>query len=414
MADFEGLLADADRELDLTDPEQEDRCTALAEALLATSSNSEELQALEVRHRALDSPLAAQLAIKVARSRKLIEELEGPVHISVVFAAYKEHRRILQKHQDPLGEDFLRRKAAQLRRLVSGRSDATWDLRLVDDGCPEGTGRIAQDIISEAGLQDSVRVLSLGDAIEADLPIVRPLQSPSESQKGGSILYGMWDAAREPRPGHVIVFTDADLSTHLGQLGMIADPILRGGALAAIGSRREELSVVVKKGARNTRGKLFIYLWKRLLARLDYLIDTQCGFKGFRADRVTELVTGVAERRFAFDIELLLRTDLRARKSITKVGVAWIDSEAASTTTDLQPYLPMLKAIAQMYRTYLPQEPGADAFAGFIEGLDDDAWSSLLEEIPAEIASRHPAEFGTYAGVSVADLQRTTRRSMQR
>ena len=50
---------------------------------------------------------------------------------------------------------------------------------------------------------------------------------------------------------------------------------------AVIGSRREEASIVVKKGVRNLRGKLFIYLWKRLIPNLNYVVDTQCGFKAF-------------------------------------------------------------------------------------------------------------------------------------
>ena len=37
----------------------------------------------------------------------------------------------------------------------------------------------------------------------------------------------------------------------------LADAV--SGADAAIGSRREPTSIVVKKGVRNTRGKLFIY-----------------------------------------------------------------------------------------------------------------------------------------------------------
>jgi hypothetical protein len=49
----------------------------------------------------------------------------------------------------------------------------------------------------------------------------------------------------------------------------------------AIGSRREPDSVVVKQGTRNDRGKLFIYLWKRMVPVLGDIIDTQCGFKAF-------------------------------------------------------------------------------------------------------------------------------------
>lgn len=219
----------------------------------------------------------------------------------------------------------------------------------------------------------------------------------------------MWEAAAEHRPNHVVLFTDADLSTHLGQCGLLMAPLLTGGADAAIGSRREPTSVVVKTGTRNTRGKLFIYLWKRLFPELGALVDTQCGFKAFTADTVRAVAGEMLEKQFAFDIELLLKTELRRADAITKVPVAWIDSEAASTTTDLQPYLPMLRKMAEMSRAYLPSRDEAAAFAGFIDGLDDEAWSRLVEAVPEAIATREPHTFGDWNDVTVDELAAAAR-----
>ena len=67
---------------------------------------------------------------------------------------------------------------------------------------------------------------------------------------------GMWDALEQTEENHVVVFTDADLSTHLGQLGLVTHPILAKGKVAAIGSRRERQSVVVKGAGRNQRGEI--------------------------------------------------------------------------------------------------------------------------------------------------------------
>jgi hypothetical protein len=58
-----------------------------------------------------------------------------------------------------------------------------------------------------------------------------------------------------------------------------------------------------------------------------------------------------------------------------------------------------------MYRTYLPADPGADGFAAFVDNLTEDAWSRLVENIPAGIAQREPAEFGGFSGVSAAELE---------
>ena len=157
---------------------------------------------------------------------------------------------------------------------------------------------------------------------------------------------------------------------------------------------------------RNTRGKLFIYLWKRIIGILPDVVDTQCGFKGFQAETVRGIVPDLMEKKFAFDIELLIKTRLRRADSLTRVPIAWIDSEALSTTTEIQPYLPMLQAMVGMYRAYLPAEKHADEFASFIEALDQSAWNTLVDNIPDEITNREPAEFGGFSEVTAGELGR--------
>ena len=400
------LIEDIPRELDLTDAAHLRQVRELAEEIADGAGGVEALAELEGTWagRKDEIPLMAHLAVKLARSRTLLRELEGPMHLSVVFAVYKEHTRVLTRAEHAHGEDFLREKIRQLRWLCDGLAGATWDLTVVDDSCPEESGRIAADILREDPAADG-RVRHLRDACGGDHPAVGSLTSPDDSRKGGSILYGLWEAAQVERPNHVILFTDADLSTHLGQAGLLVHAILAGGADAAIGSRREPTSVAVKKGTRNVRGKLFIYLWKRLFPPLREVVDTQCGFKAFRAGTVRDITADTLEKQFAFDIELLLRTELRRPHSIHKVPVAWIDSEAASTTTDLQPYLPMLQTMVAMYRRYLAPSADADAFCALIETLDQAAWDRLVDRVPAAIAEREPYEFGDWCGVSAAELR---------
>ncbi len=430
----ERLAADAPSGLDLTDPAQEEHACTAADALLASDATSSDLDALEavLATRKEAYPLLLHLAVKLARSRRLLEATARganghgevgarytghadasnitPLHLSVVFAVYKEHHRILRGDQHPHGEDFLIRKIGQLQWLFADLPQSCrWDLTVVDDGCPEKSGELAEQILASRYGSANVQVLYLADAIADELPVIQPLRTTAESQKGGAIAYGLWNVVQTPRAGHIALFTDADLSTHLGQCGLLIDPLTRGDRDAAIGSRREPTSVVVKKGVRNLRGKLFIYLWKRLLANLDHIVDTQCGFKAFRAEVVREIVDDLLEKRFAFDIELLLKTELRQPGSVVKIPIAWIDSEAASTTSELQPYLPMLRSMAKMYRKYLPPVATADSFAAFIEELTEDDWNRLLDQIPPAITEREPAEFGTFAGVSVDDLRAVIR-----
>ncbi len=396
------LAAEAPTMIDLTDPGY-DRPLAAAADLLAASGDRETLAALDGHLAREQGPLAIRLSAKLALSRRAVLDLEHTPFVSVVFAVYQEHERIRTRAEHPAGEDFLNRKLAQLEWLFRDRPSVEWELIVVDDGCPDGSGHLAQEIITRSQLETRARVLFLADAIDAAVPVTTGLRSADASRKGGSILLGMWEALETPRPNHVVVYTDADMSTHLGQTGLLLDALERGAACAA-GSRREPTSAVVKTGTRNERGKLFIYLWKRLLAPLGDIVDTQCGFKAFPGAVASEVTADAVERRFAFDVELLLKTALLHPGKIHKVPIAWIDSEALSTTTDLQPYLPMLRSIVTMYRKYLPKDATADAYASLIDGLSDAAWDRLVEAIPTAITERDPAEFGEFAGVPAEAL----------
>jgi hypothetical protein len=395
------------KRLDLTDESVLLEVISTAELFLQKYSDADTLQAFEedLLLRREEVPLLAHLAVKLAKSKAIVSATKDLMHVSVVFAVYKEHTRIREKSVHPHGENFLVRKVAQLQWLFQDAPNFSWDLTVVDDGCPEGSGEIALSIIQEKQLGERVQVLFLKDAIENRLPIASPLQSTDESRKGGAIHYGLWNAIQTPRKNHVVVFTDADLSTHLGQIGLLINGIVNHQGLAAIGSRREPASIVLKEGKRNARGKLFIYLWKRVIHVLPGIIDTQCGFKMFRADLLREILQGAIEKGFAFDIELLLKTELNTPESIVKVPVTWIDSEAASTTTDLQPYLTMLQSMVVMYRRCLPANPESDAFAAFIDVLTEPLWNDLLSKVPGEILSREPQEFEEFDAVSASDLK---------
>lgn len=367
--------------LDLRDAGHLDFARHTAERFLAACPVEADLDRLEVSllQRRDEVPLGVHLAAKLARSRRLLERIGrtrgeapgvagAPLRVTVVFAMYREHERVLPPEQHVHGEDFLVRKIEQLEWLLGDLPSFEWQLIAVDDGCPEGSGRVAQEILARRAADAPARVLFLEDAIREGSPVAVDLASTDDSRKGGSIQYGMWTAACEAGSAdHVIAYTDADLSTHLGQLGLLIDPIVRGGSDAAIGSRREPQSVVVKGGARNERGKRFIALWKQMLPLLGDITDTQCGFKAWRADAALEILPDLIEHQFAFDVELLIKTELRRSAAIARVPIAWIDSEAASTTPEFDPYLGMLKSIASMYRRYLPGEAAAGEVADLVE-----------------------------------------------
>ena len=399
------LCASTPAQLDLTLVNHADQVHAAADWLLEHCADRLDTVEQHLFSKSVASSIGAHLAAKLARSKSLVRSLQGPLHTSVVFAVYKESQRILPRSESEVGEDFLRRKLRQLDWLFGDHAGFEWDLWIVDDGCPEDSGAIAERIIAADPLGAHAHVLYLEDAINQGHPIAAELNSTADSQKGASIEYGMAQAVEAERTGHIVAYTDADLSTNVGQLGLLIDGILNHGMDAAIGSRRRPTSVTVKRGQRNVRGKLFIFLWKRLLAPLRSITDTQCGFKAFRAEVVRDLLTDMREKKFAFDLELLLKIELHRPDSIVRVPIAWIDSEAASTTRK-SPYLSMLNGVIAMYRRYLPPTAEADAYAAFIESLDELTWQRLLDTAPTTIADGNPELFVDCCGVTIDDMRR--------
>jgi hypothetical protein len=98
-----------------------------------------------------------------------------------------------------------------------------------------------------------------------------------------------------------------------------------------------------------------------------------------------------------FDIELLLRAQLYQnddnKEVIKSRAIAVIDSEAESTTIELNPYLTMLKGIAKMYKKYLPFNEASEKVALFLESLDEEGWDRLLENIPKENIGKDVNDF---------------------
>lgn len=334
------------------------------------------------------------------KSITIIKEIKEPLKISVVFAVYKEHNRILDSSKHPNGEDFLREKANQLENLHLLNNKFDWEIILVDDGCPNDSGKLAQEIAKES--PEKIKVLFLQNFIKSDHPVVGTLSSTDQSRKGGSIILGMYEANRNKLNNHIIFFTDADLSTDLTQVGLLIDPILNKKKLAAIGSRREADSVVVKTGTRNNRGKLFIYLWKQMIPDLGYITDTQCGFKAFSSKIVDEITCANREFKFAFDVELLYKTNQIESESIQKVGITWIDSEAESTTTDLNPYLEMLQSMSKVSTSNISENQ--KHFCSLVNKLNEHDWQKLVDNIPKELIDGNPESFNeTIVSVEVLE-----------
>lgn len=330
-------------EIDLTDSSQDQKFEESAALLMDEFSEISALQEMDKwltsRPEVYKNPI--HLTSKLALSRMIVRKMTRPVHISLVIAMLNEQNRIFPKSWDnPNGEDFVRRKARQMAWLFSGTL-ISYDILYVDDGCPNRSGAKAEQIIASEGLANA-KVLYLKDAIKGQLPVSCGLHTTDDSCKGGSIQYGMWQslqnhASRDDT--HVIVYTDADMSAPVHQLGLLLAG-LDDKTRVVIGSRYDARSVCRGPWGKNSQVqgmhefdrrmiRLRSLLFYRLFPQLGTITDTQCGFKAFGADLLNKILLKTTIRTFSFDTEVLVLSTAE-NSSIAVAPIYWHDSLAES------------------------------------------------------------------------------------
>ncbi|NPA43982.1 MAG: hypothetical protein GXO49_00450 [Chlorobi bacterium] len=392
-------------ELNLTNTEHLYKIQKLADTIYKESKSLDEIIALEtdMLNDKNNFSLTSHLAVKIAKSKQILSEIKEKIHLTIIFSVYKDKNRLLTKEEHPQGEDFLLKKIQQIESLTSDFNNISWDMLIVDDGCPENSGKVASEILNEKYNENNVEVLFLQDAIDQKLEVVKNLKSTGDSIKGGAIEYGMWYAVNKNIKNHIIISTSANLNTHLGQSGLLINSIINNNKKVAIASRTEPESIVKNDITRDLNRKLFIYLWKRVINRLNYIIDTQCDFKAYKSETIKKIILNNYEYKLAYNFELLLKTDILERRSIEVVPIAWINN--TKTIEDNKQYIDMLKAITKMYHKYLPAHADAHLFAFFIKALTQKEWDILIEHIPEGIQIKSPKHYDIYTEITTEDFE---------
>ena len=184
-------------------------------------------------------------------------------------------------------------------------SAAQWEFAevvVVDDGSADNTVQVARD----AG--------------------ARVLQNPENRGKGYSVRHGILEAK-----GEWALFTDADLSSPIGEVEKLWSAVEREGAAVAVGSRALDRSLVGvhQPLLREAVGRVFNAAM-RLIAGLDFK-DTQCGFKLFETSAGREVFSRQLLDGFGFDVEVLFIARKRGLKSV-EVPVRWDNVEGTKVS----------------------------------------------------------------------------------
>ncbi len=210
--------------------------------------------------------------------------------ISIIIPAYNEEKRL----------------PATLEIVSQYLSSTQWEFAeviVVNDGSTDGTADVARKIGA------------------------RVLENPGNRGKGYSVRHGMLEAS-----GDWLLFSDADLSAPIDELGKLWQVSEREQAPVVIGSRALDRSLIgVRQPVFRENMGRFFNLVMRMITGLPFR-DTQCGFKLFEARAAREIFARQLLDGFGFDVEVLYIAQHLGFRAI-EVPVRWND--AAGTKVSL-------------------------------------------------------------------------------
>ncbi len=233
--------------------------------------------------------------------------------VSIVVPAHNEAGRIGQT---------VRRIADHLRNGGLGG-----EIIVVDDGSRDGTAKEAEETPH-------------GEAL------LRVLRLPANRGKGHAIRCGVLDASAP-----LICFTDADLSVPLAELDRFLRALAQGADIV-IGSRRLGGSPLRRwfsfLGVRyQSRIKVHQPFHRELLGEAYHwfvriflglqVMDSNCGFKCFRAAVAKRLFQIMQTDRWGFDAEILLIAR-RHRYRIREIEVEWYNDPSSKVNLLAAPF----------------------------------------------------------------------------
>jgi len=248
---------------------------------------------------------------------------EESVYLSVVIPAFEEASRI----------------GPTLERVHAYLRDQPFEseVLVVVDGGRDGT----LELVREA---------------TADWPAWRVLDNGANRGKGFSVRRGMLAAG-----GRYLLFSDADLSTPIGEVERLIAALEAGGDIA-VGSRALATSDVRVRQAwwRQSMGRIFNRIVR--LVAVPGIHDTQCGFKCFRREAARRIFPRQRATGFSFDVELLWL----ARKlgyGVVEVPVTWVNDPSSR----VHPVRDSLRMLADLLRLRY------DDLRGAYDAVDDGA-----------------------------------------
>ncbi len=392
MTSLHELIASSKQEFDLTENTHQTSLYKLVDDLQQLDIPFEEINA-----QARSAPLQFKLAARLIESRHYLQQIDRDVNIAVVFAMWGEHHRLQAKSEtNPSGEDTLRVKLEQLRWATEG-TPINWTLYAVDDGDPNNSGTMAAEIAATHPLGQQVSVMHLADAIPDESGPLANLKSVDDSRKGGAIIYGCMQALEDG--ADAVIYTDADNSVHLGQIGMLLHPFVEDGYRVVLGNRKHVDSVLVKQEGRWGIGIKLLRHMQRMVGEPIFSLgirDTQAAFKLYERSIIEQIISDPTTYDFSFDTDWILAI-IALAEPFKEVPFAFIDSAAESASITQGP-MTTWEALIQGLKTSVRKHnlPHNEEMASV---LDEEIRSSadldiLIDHLPPELLEASDNDLG--------------------
>lgn len=200
--------------------------------------------------------------------------------ISIIIPAFNEEKCIVQT-------------VGELRNFFKGPN---YEIIISADGCTDRTPDIVKHI---SKMDNRVKLVNTGERLG----------------KGGGLKKGFYVSK-----GDIVVFADADRSCSPTEIGKLIN-LLKNFDIV-IASRAVDRKKILKQQSliRDYMGRAFNLLLRFLLGL--NIKDTQCGYKVFRRNVLSELISEVKSNGWEFDTELLFKAAKRKIR-IYECAVEW-------------------------------------------------------------------------------------------
>ncbi len=410
---LESLMGSAKESFDLTEPDHQTSVLNLADALL--DDRNIKLDEVMAMSRQATSPLEFKIAAKLVSSRSFLLRNDRPLKIGVVFAMWGEQNRLQPKSPvNPHGEDSLRVKIRQLEWLCRD-TGADWTLYPVDDGCPYASGELAREIAAGYGKNHKIRIMFLADHLPASAGPLRRLTSVDASRKAGAIILGCNQAIADG--AEAVIYTDADNSVHLGQIGLLLRPFLQDGIRVVLGNRKHPDSVLVKDSARWGIGIKNLRHMQRMIGQAIFsrdILDTQAAFKLYESRLLQEIIANPTVFDFSFDTDWIAAFIARD-EAFAQTPFAFLDSAAESATAKQQPMTTwemLISGLLKSMRRYnlLLTSASQEMARVFDEEIVDyKDLERIIDHLPIELQDAGEKDYGNPEVMSPEAMQKWIR-----